>query len=166
MTESIFEPLKFKNAGFGWPVSPDRPNQPMGHAMMGNQLRAVDSANINMGHYLDPAGNTHLSIEDFANYAAFHLKGLNDQPIMLPNDILKRLHTPPKNESYAAGWIVGEAPDESPQHFHNGSLVIYYAAIFLYPKHNAAVVVATNLGSDVEPDVIKAVNSVFEKEIR
>lgn len=166
ISEYIFKPLKFESAGFGWPRTLDRSDQPAGHGKMGSRIQIIDSAILNMGHCLVPAGEMHLSIEDLAKYAAFHLNGLSEKPVMLHTDIVKRLHEPPVDGSYAAGWMIREAPDGSPLHFHNGSIVCFYAAVALFPEHNAAVVVATNLGMDVEADILKAVDSIFEKEIR
>lgn len=166
MTRYVFEPLDFQAAGFGWPTSDGRSEQPAGHVKMGSRVRAFDIPSADMGQFMTPAGDMHFSIDDLARYAAFHLNGLAGQPVMLESSILKKLHTPPVDENYAAGWVIQQAPDGSPMHFHNGSLVTFYAAVFLFPKHNAAVVVATNIGMGIEPDVIKAAESIFDKMIR
>ena len=166
MAEYVFEPLKFEQAGFGWPQSKDRTQQPAGHALAGQQVLALEADQFNTGHYLNPAGNVHLSISDLATYAIFHLKALKGQSSILTPEVATQLHSPPEGGNYAAGWFVAKAADGTPKHFHNGSLVVFYAAIFLYPEHDAAIVVASNMGTSVEPDVLKAVEAVFEKEIR
>ncbi|MDB4778094.1 beta-lactamase family protein [bacterium] len=166
MTEYVFGPLKFKHAGFGWPQSEGRTQQPTGHALVGQLVQALEADQYPTGHYLNPAGNVHLSISDLATYAIFHLQALKAQSSILTPEVATQLHTPPEDGNYAAGWFVAKAADGTPKHFHNGSLVVFYAAIFLYPEHDAAIVVASNMGTSVEPDVLKAVEAIFEKEIR
>ena len=76
-----------------------------------------------------------------------------------------RLHQPPAKTNYAAGWMIGKTKDGSPQHFHNGSLVVYYALVLLYPEHDGAIVMATNIGMNVEPEFLAAAEAVYEQTI-
>lgn len=166
MAEYVFEPLGLESAGFGWPNTPATPNTQSGHYRLDGKVKTQAVGEVSMGHFLVPAGDMHLSIEDLAKYATLHLTGLSGTDGLLSSTTVKNLHQPPTGQSYAAGWSIGKAPDESPMHFHNGSLGTFYAAVFLYPEHDAAIVFATNIGSSVEPDVLKAAEAIFKKVIR
>ena len=166
LQEYIFDPLELGTAGFGWPRTAETQDGLAGHYLKAGKVHAQPDDGPVMGHFLVPAGDLHCSIQDLAKYAAWHLRGLNGTMTEMGKSAFSQLHQPPANQNYAAGWMIGTAPDGSPQHFHNGSLGTFYAAVFLFPKHNAAVVVTTNIGMNIEPDILKAMESVFAREIK
>lgn len=165
MIEYVFEPLEMQSAGFGWPAKNSNGQGPVGHHSVDGKLKPQREGEIDVGYFLVPAGDMHLSVPDLAKFAAFHLNGLSGTSDLMSAETLQRLHRSPSGANYGGGWVISQAPDESPLHFHNGSLGTFYAAVFLYPKHDAAIVVAVNLANGVEAEVLKAVEAVFRREL-
>jgi CubicO group peptidase (beta-lactamase class C family) len=132
----VFEPLKLRSTGFGWPATEDHPNQPHGHYDVAPNLRVQE-----LGKYelLDmdafgPAANLHCSIEDFASYAAFHLRVLNDRDSTLKAEIIPRF------------WKEGKTDDGERRYGFFGSGGTFMAMIIVYPDSDLAIVAATNYG--------------------
>ena len=145
MRTLVFEPLGLRSAGFGWPATDDRPNQPRGHSGAPPDLEVQE-----IGKYepLDidafgPAGNLHCSIEDFARYAAFHLRVLDGR-----DDTLEA-------ETVPCFWRVGETDEGERLYSHFGSGGTFMAMIAVYPDSDLAIVAATNYGLPAMPFLTK-----------
>jgi CubicO group peptidase (beta-lactamase class C family) len=184
MRERLFGPLGMASAGYGPPgmppaMPPEAPPSKKSAKSVGSQSPLPPSAAVQPCGHLEsglaippswaadnpacfgPAGTVHVSLRDWAKYAAFHLAGERGTPLVLPGaskpllsvESLRRLHTPlggPMNQSgarYAMGWGVGKDPktDETVL-MHFGSNTFWLAGIALYPARNVAILVATNQG--------------------
>lgn len=144
--EKIFKPLKLESAGFGWPAEKD-PDQPWGHWQRWNERTPVEPLPPNHEWKLPdidaPSGNTHMSIQDFAQYVQIHLRGLNGKDNLLLSKTYKTLHAP--NGEYAMGWRVSKINGQKCS-FHYGSGGTFFAAMIISHEKNFAAVVATNSG--------------------
>lgn len=151
LQQRLFEPLNMNDSGFGWPATPERPDQPLGHAAAADGLRPlpVDHA-YHLPACLAPSGDVHCSIEDFARYGVFHLRGLHaldpldgGRPLLSPRTFAK-LHQP--FGEYAMGWVAAKRGDAQLT-WHNGSAGTFFALITLDPDRNCGVVVIANAGT-------------------
>lgn len=153
MVKHLFGPLGMESAGFGPPGGSSdaaAPDAPWGHDAAGAAVpptvRRADNPEV-----IAPAGRVHLTMEDWARYARFHLRGERaDQPL-LPSLAVKRLHQPEAADAmprYAAGWIVAEIGDPPERLLaHSGSNTLWYAVIWLAPEQDFAVLLACNDGT-------------------
>jgi CubicO group peptidase (beta-lactamase class C family) len=142
MRTLVFEPLALQAAGFGWPATKDRPDQPLGHygAPPEFQVQKIGEL-LRMGEYLSgdmayfgPAGNLHCSIEDLARLAAFHLSVLDGGDDSLEAGTIPRF------------WREGKAGNGERMFCFFGSGGTFFAMIALYPDSGLAVVAAANCG--------------------
>ena len=110
---------------------------------------------------LGPAGIAHMSILDFARWAGWNAGEGKRGPALVKPATLRKLHTPvftmppqkdaapgtPPGGKYALGW--GEVPvawAPEPLISHGGSNGMNLAHIWLDPKRDFAMVLATNIG--------------------
>lgn len=136
MRTQVFQPLELRSTGFGWPATEDRPNQPHGHYELASNLRVQE---IGKYELLDmaafgPAGDLHCSLEDFASFAAFHLRVLSNRDSSL------------KAENVSRFWREGKTDDGERRYGLFGSGGTFMAMIMLYPESDLAIVAATNYG--------------------
>lgn len=153
LAERIFGPLELTSAGFGWPATPDRPDQPLGHMPAGQGVSPLPPEHpYRLQACLAPAGDVHASVTDFARFAQFHLAGIRgatipalgrDHPLVSHRQFMK-LHLP--EGEYAMGWAPGRHGDAQLT-WHNGSAGTFFALMTLDPDHNIGVVVVTNAGT-------------------
>lgn len=147
--EYVFAAAGMERADFGWPATPERPDQPRGHFLEGDTLRVQALDEYPLGDYIDPAGDVCMSISDLARYARMHLRGLRGEDGTLGAATVAWLHTDPDENAdtrYAAGWVIRNHPDLGEVHWHNGSAGTFYAAVAIFPEKNRAVVAASNGG--------------------
>jgi len=149
VSEYVFKPFGLKSAGFGWPATHARPYQPHGHAGSGDAIQVQPIGEYELGEFLAPAGDVHMSIDDLARFAAFHLAGLRGKDGPLKAATIQRLHTPAPGDDYAGGWVIAEFEGKL-MHWHNGSAGTFYALVSVFPEGDEAVVVAMNQADDVE----------------
>lgn len=151
----VFEPAGMDGATFGYPATEETPDQPRGHFVMGpDEIEVVPiGAFGEIDPMIAPAGGISSSVEDFARYAAFHLRGLRDGTEALSRDAFRRLHTPDpashpvRNGTgrYTWGWEVTEWPVPGVEtHWHNGSGGTFYAELRLVPEEDLALVIMAN----------------------
>ncbi|MBI2926133.1 MAG: beta-lactamase family protein [Verrucomicrobia bacterium] len=148
--ERLFKRLGMASAGFGAPASAGKVDQPWGHtAGLLGRKPVPPGPGADNPVAIGPAGTVHCSIGDLAKYAAFHLQGARGEGRLLKADSFKKLHTPIEGQEYALGWLVvqrGWAGGTTLT--HAGSNTMFYTVIWIAPKKNFAVIVATNLGGD------------------
>jgi CubicO group peptidase (beta-lactamase class C family) len=147
--ERLFLPLHFKGAVFGWPATPQHPDQPRGHwREEGGQVQQQPLDHPFLVPCLWPAGAVSGTIDDFALYAKDHLDGLLGRKALLKPETYRRLHTTLNGdkEGFTLGWGVRSDPELGTVHFGAGSGGTYWAQIALFPEHDVAVVVLSNSG--------------------
>ena len=150
MRERIFKPLGMSSAGFGAPASPAMTDQPWGHTAGSLALRPVPPGpGADNPAAIGPAGTVHCSIGDLARYAAFHLKGARGEGKLLKPETFLKLHTPVNGQDHALGWLAVERDWAGGAALtHTGSNTMFFTVIWIAPRKDFAVVVATNLGSE------------------
>lgn len=161
----VFEPLGLESAGFGWPLTAARPDQPWGHRAgafgFGLVPMAADDP-YRLATCLAPAGDVHLSIEDFARYARFHLaclRGRESPVASIDAKLVRRLHRRDGEGAGAMGWLPLPIAGE-PASWHNGSLGTFFAWMALWPERDLGIVVAVNSGKG-EAACQKATEDLF-----
>jgi CubicO group peptidase (beta-lactamase class C family) len=148
----LFEPLGMASAGFGAPASIARVDQPWGHTrkMFAGRDPVPPGPRADNPAAIGPAGAVHCSIGDLAKYAAFHMAGERGESKLLTAESFKKLHiAAADNDDYALGWMVrkrGWAKGRALM--HNGSNTMFYVVVWMAPKIDCAVVVASNVGAD------------------
>ncbi len=104
----IFQPLGLKTAGFGAPATPGKLDQPWGHRRDGDQLTPVAPSPENQfPPALAPGACVHMSLADFARYAAWLSSG---EPRLVKAETFTFLQTPPDDSAYAGGLWTTELP--------------------------------------------------------
>jgi hypothetical protein len=122
-------------AGFG------PPPKVAGHIKRGEAWAAQDRDNPLV---MSPAGTVHLSLGDWAKFAAAHLGQVEGY---LKPETLAILHEPLEGEgaSYALGWGAGKnEKGEVVRLSHAGSNTMWYAVIVLDTQKGEARLAATN----------------------
>ena len=172
ITERIFKPLKMKTAGLGPQASLGKVDAPLGHAMIDGKVKVfLAGPNGDGPPILGPAGIAHMSILDFARWAGWNAGEGKRGPALVKPATLRKLHTPvftmppqkdaapgtPPGGKYALGW--GEVPvawAPEPLIYHGGSNGMNLAHIWLDPKRDFAMVLATNIGGAKAKEALTA----------
>ena len=139
LQRQLLAPLGIE-AHFGWPALLRRNEEPWGHALMGNQLVAVDPRDpeSQIPAWANPAGNLNLNIDEFARYVQWHLRAAEGLPVRLSEQSVAMLHTPV--DGYAMGWA--EAGTGSTRiSFHVGGSDLFHAYMVMVPGFDAAAIV-------------------------
>jgi CubicO group peptidase (beta-lactamase class C family) len=147
MREKIFRPLGMTSAGFGAPGKATKNDQPRGHKADGSPVEPGPGADNPVA--IGPAGIVHLSIRDWAKFAAANLPSAKTK--LVKPETLEKLHTPAAGEpKYAMGWIIadGQPWAGGPALTHAGSNTMWYAVVWLAPAKDFAVLVACNQAND------------------
>lgn len=154
LTDRVFKPLGLTSAGFGMPGKPGKLDQPLGHRRIAGQIVPVPKGpQDDNPPAIGPGGTVHMNIHDFARYAHAQILGHNHGALGLPKEAFIKMHTAVKDKEgkgdyghgwgvYPRGWAAGNALS------HTGSNTKNYAVMWLAPKKNFAVVVATNIWGD------------------
>ncbi len=159
MTTWLFEPLRIETAGFGPMGSPDTVEAPWPH-----QRKNGHSVAIRPDRFSDnppaigPAGTVHMSIGDWAKFVNAHLQGAQGKPTPLRLSKFDVLHTPVFGGTYAPGWQVTQRRwGGGTVLTHTGTNTLNYAAVWMAPRRDFAVLVTTNQGGG---NTAKAVNDI------
>lgn len=160
--ERVLAPLGITSAGFGAPGSADTLDQPRGHRA-GEPVAPGKAADNPPA--IAPAGTMHMTITDWARFAAAHVAGHRGEPTpILKPDAFAVLHAAaPRSPDdragtpdYAAGWnAVDRAWAGGPAFTHSGSNTMWFATVWLAPGRNLAVLAAANAA---DPETQKAVD--------
>ena len=176
VAKKLFQPLELRTAGFGAPGAGEKqtlqrpPRVPFGHHMgkVSGKLRIIapDDERACKPSVRAPSGQIHMSVGDFARYAAWQLDGARlardlpinrEWPLEISQDGWRRLQTPPDDLApYALGWAVTERQDQGAELSHSGSNGEWYARIKLLPERNLAAVAVCNMGGDEGSDATRA----------
>lgn len=149
MQARLFAPLGIKSAGFGAMGTKGKTDQPWQHRREDKKTLPIEpSPTADNPPVIAPAGTVHMSMGDWAKYILAHL-GDNGKGALLSPAILKTLHTPHFGDDYALGWSATECPWGGGRVFtHAGSNNQNFAVVWMTPKKNFAVLVATNIGGE------------------
>ncbi|MBL8734895.1 MAG: serine hydrolase, partial [Planctomycetes bacterium] len=143
MQRELFAPLGITSGGFGMPGDKEGTTQPWGHTGKGEKCEAQFGDNPSS---LGPAGTVHMTLRDWAKFAALHL-GVQPEPALLRTETLQALHTPWPGGDYALGWAVTERPWAKGKIVtHNGSNTMWFCVAWLAPEAKFAVLVTCNHG--------------------
>lgn len=153
LRREVWTPLGIDSGGFGMPGVADATTQPWGHRKRGGSVVAEFGDNPAA---LGPAGTAHMTLRDWAKFAALHLgEPLADGKSLLAAETLTALHTPPQGD-YAGGWGVAKRPwAEGPVLTHAGSNTMWMCVAWLAPAAKFGVLVTCNQG-----DTMKACDDV------
>ncbi|MGJ8649323.1 MAG: serine hydrolase domain-containing protein [Opitutaceae bacterium] len=143
----IFDPLEMKSAGFYAPASKrNKPDQPWGHRSDGTPVPPGPGADNPPA--IAPANAIHSSLPDLAKWMQLHLQQ-EIGPVLKERASYETLHTPILS-NYALGWIVSERGWTGGKALnHVGSNTMYTCVIWIAPEKDFAVIVASNIGSDI-----------------
>ena len=150
----LWSPLEI-TGGFGWPAAGGAA-QPWGHEDSGHGTLSPhdpDDPAEQFPDLLRPAGDAHLSVGDYAEFARLHLRGLSGRPELLTAATFQRMHTP--NGSYAMGWGVGTIAGATTS-YHVGSAGTFAAVVMIQPGRDLAVVILSNAGNDRALEAVQA----------
>ena len=164
MQDGLFQPLGLATAGFGPPGTQGRIDQPWGHVSLFGIPIPEQEDNVPA---LGPAGVVHVSIPDWAKFAALHLQGARGNATLLKPETYIRLQTPPENEDYAMGWVVESPAWASTDGFwHNGSNTMWYSLLWIFPEKNVALLAVTNqFNVGACDDAVRFLLEYFETEL-
>ena len=156
MQEKVLKPLGITTAVFGQPGDPKKVDQPWPHSS-GNAVFRDNPACLNSTARLC------MSMEDWARFANFHL-GHQPTPPLLKPATFEALHSVPETlpadqMGYACGWFRPLRPWAGGRALHHvGGNALTYCAIWLLPKDDLGVLVATNEGTMVAGEVTDLVS--------
>lgn len=148
MRTMLFEPLGMTTAGFGAMGTPGKIDQPWQHLIIGNQLSAVEPGRFSDNPpVLGPGGTVHCSIRDWAKFITAHLKCARGEGGLLKSETFKLLHTADFGGDYTSGWAVLQRDWAGGMVLtHSGSNTMNFAVVWMVPKLDFAVLVASNQG--------------------
>ena len=141
-----------QSAGFGWPATAERPDQPRGHYGTPPDVTIQETGLDPFGlqTYFGAAGAVNCSIDDLARFAAFQLKALNDLDSALDAETVNHYWTAAESEERKYGYY--------------GSSGTFLAMIMLYPDSNFGLVAATNHGLYAMPS-LKKIRDVIHQQL-
>jgi CubicO group peptidase (beta-lactamase class C family) len=162
ITRRIFEPLGLKTTGLGPQATFGRYDAPVGHRVGddGTVTPMPWGLSADAPPVMGPAGIAHMSILDFATWAAWNAGEGQRGPALVKPQTLKKLHeahvrTPvienpkpgtPKTGEYAFGWGLAKMDlTPKPVITHNGSNSLNLAMILLDTDNDLGIVVTTNI---------------------
>ncbi|WP_045838048.1 serine hydrolase [Hyphomicrobium sp. 99] len=180
MFERIFVPLELKSAGLGAQATFGEYDAPVGHRIddKGKVTPFPWGESADLPGSLGPAGLAHMSIKDFATWAAWNAGEGKRGPALVKPETLKIIHKPvidmqikdpkpgtPKTGSYALGWGLSKFDwSDKPLLTHNGSNGMNFASILLDVDHDLAIVVTTNIaGPHADPATLDVMKALYAK---
>jgi CubicO group peptidase (beta-lactamase class C family) len=144
MKETLFTPLGMASAGFGGTGTLGKIDQPWPHGGDGKPMDKNGPQQDNLP-VMGPAGRVHCSMADWAKYIADQLRGLTGQKALLSAKTYEKLFEPQFEGTYTLGWLaVTRSWAGGTAYTHSGSNTMNYCTVWLAPKKDFAVLVATN----------------------
>lgn len=167
MEIEVFEPLGLTTAGFGEPRTAENAAQPVGHTSKGKPV--LPGSPLLPPAAGNPAGLIHMSMQDWARFAAIHLDEAGTKGY-LSSATLNFLHQafPGTAPQYALGWLrLNNGTDNILA--HTGSNGYWYTLIALLPGRHLALMVACNQGGKKADkatlDVVNTLAGLLEVEL-
>lgn len=161
----IFKPLGLKSAGLGPQATFGLYDAPVGHQVEKGKITPMPwGPGADGPAAIGPAGIAHMSIRDFARWAAWNAAEGRRGPRLVKPETLKYIHTAhvktpviekpkpgtPKTGEYGFGWgIIAFDWTGTPVLTHNGSNSMNYATIFVQPELDLAIVAASNFPGEI-----------------
>jgi CubicO group peptidase (beta-lactamase class C family) len=163
VVDRIFEPLGLRSAGFGPQSSLGKIDAPVGHTLGDDgKFQAFLAGPFGDNPLvIGPAGTAHMSVLDFATWAAWNAAEGRQGPKLLKPETVAKLHTKimdvprkpnapvgtPESGGYGLGWRVAVLPfSPEPFIYHGGSNNMNLCYILVRPKKQLGMVVMTNVG--------------------
>ncbi|PYF74423.1 serine hydrolase domain-containing protein [Pedobacter nutrimenti] len=140
------------NYKFGWP-NKYGPDQPWGHWIEKNTLKALPPSLDYDLALAEPAGDISMPIADYARFIQYNLEGLNGKSNLLKAEAYRFLHYG-KNE-YAMGWANANLKGKHLSQ-HAGSAGTFYCYTLVDKDKKAAYIVMANTATP------EAQNGLFE----
>jgi CubicO group peptidase (beta-lactamase class C family) len=183
ITRRIFEPLKLRTAGLGAQATPGRLDAPVGHNLNedGSATPMYWGAAADLPPALGPAGTAHMSVLDFATWAAWNAGGARRAPALVTPATLARIQRghidtgripdakpgTPAEGRYAMGWGIVKWPAmKNPVLQHNGSNSLNLAKVLIDPVADLAVTVVTNFpGPKAEAALTEVMLSLYQGQM-
>jgi len=183
IVQRVFEPLGLKSAGLGPQSSLGRVDAPLGHEPRpdGTLKPMLAGPNGDNPELIGPAGTAHMSVLDFATWAAWNAGEGKRGPRLVQPDTLRKLHTKvidmptrpdapvgtPSAGSYGFGWVTITPPfADEPFLFHGGSNEMNVAYIMLQPKNDFGIVMMTNVGGRKADQAMLALGEALYRRFR
>jgi len=166
MEGMLFKPLGMESGGFGAMGTPGKIDQPWQHRMNDNKRHPIEPGRFSDNPpVLGPAGTVHCSIGDWAKFVAAHLAGAKGKVKLLKRETVAMLHRPDFGGAYAGGWLITNRDWAGGSVLtHGGSNTMSYAVVWMAPKRNFAVLVASNQGGgDAEKGCDEAAGTLIKE---
>jgi CubicO group peptidase (beta-lactamase class C family) len=162
LRERVFAPLGITHVGFGAPGTAGKVTQPEGHKRDGKDLVAlVPGPDADNEPALGPAGTINISLADWMRFAQDAMDGARGHGKLLKPETYRRLFTPVTG-NYAFGWGAVMDADGIPSVLtHNGSNSYWLAEVRIFPKRDAIVLVALNVGGGEAEAALSEVDAAW-----
>ena len=150
MKKHILDPLGMRSAHFRSMKSAKQIQPPLLWGHQAESGEPVDPRSVGAENptVYASCGTIHLSIEDYAKYARWHLMG-DPAPVLRSQSAFDHHHEPlvdyTPGSKYACGWICVDT-GLGPALNHGGSNTSSFALIWVLPESDFAAVVCTNTG--------------------
>lgn len=150
MQREVFTPLGMRSAGFG----PTADGQPSGHRGGKPMTAAMTKTDDGVPMMYTPAGNIHMSLNDWAQFCLDQLAGSRGKGKLLTPASYRLMQTAQPDSPSGLDWGVQDtiAGRQGPVLVHGGSDGNWLAWVALFPKTNAAVLVTANAAADMGGD--------------
>lgn len=144
----LFDPLAMKRTGFGGTGTRGGIDQPWGHTSSGKPV-SFNGPDMDNPPVLGPAGRVHAPMNDWARFISDQLIGARGRRALLKPSSYAVLHTPPFDDTHAAGWIVVQRDWGGGKVLnHCGCNTMNYANAWLAPSLDFAVLICVNQGDN------------------
>jgi CubicO group peptidase (beta-lactamase class C family) len=181
MQKEIFEPLGLKTAGLGPQATMGLYDAPVGHAIdekSGKITPRPWGPGADAPAVVGPAGIAHMSVGDFATWAAWNAAEGKRGPALIKPETLRHLHAPhvtmeipnpkpgtPKSGSYGFGWgLVKFDWAAKPLLTHNGSNSMNLATILVDTENDLGITIDTNFPGEKADAALAELTEILYKK--
>ena len=154
----VFVPLGMFTASFGAPGRAGSFLQPWGHGLETGSYSPIEPGPAaDNPEVVGPAGTVHMSMADFARYAAAHIAGARGVDGLVSAATYAKLHHQASGTASALGWLLAvEVWANGIALHHEGSNQLWYANAWLAPDRDFGVLAITNAGGGRADDATEA----------